>query len=64
MVKLIFLNDSYYQVVRSIRVDQVKENMEALRAWRDLLFCDHVLKYQGDYLMVRKVEDAEIIEKS
>ena len=39
-------------------------NMEGLKAWRDMLYCDHVLKYGGKYLMVRRVYDAEIIEES
>ena len=36
--------------------------MEALKAWRDLLYCDHVLQ-QGDlYLMVQHVDDVEFEE--
>ena len=46
MVKLIYINDIYYQLVRTIKVSQVNGNMEGLKAWRDKLFCDHVLKYQ------------------
>ena len=37
--------------------------MDGLKAWRDMLHCDHVLKYQGSYLMVRRVTDAEIVEE-
>jgi hypothetical protein len=61
MVKLIFLDGEYYQLVRQIDVEQVMGNMDGLKAWRDMLQCDHVLKYQGKYLMVRRVLDAEII---
>ena len=61
MVKLIYLDGEYYQLVRDIKVEQVMGNMEGLKAWRDMLNCDHVLKYQGKYLMVRRVLDAEII---
>lgn len=61
MVKLINLNGEYYQLVRQISQEQVGNNMEGLKAWRDMNHCDHVLKYQGKYLLVRKVEDAEII---
>tara|TARA_R110000796_G_scaffold247049_1_gene372259 strand:+ start:985 stop:1197 length:213 start_codon:yes stop_codon:yes gene_type:complete len=63
MVKLIYINDIYYQLVRTIKVSQVNGNMEGLKAWRDKLFCDHVLKYQENYLVVRKVEEVEIIEE-
>ena len=62
MVKLIYLDGEYYQLVRDIKVEQVMGNMDGLKAWRDMLNCDHVLKYQGKYLMVRRVLDAEIIE--
>jgi len=61
MVKLIFLDGEYYQLVRQIDVEQVMGNMDGLKAWRDMLQCDHVLKYQGKYLMVRRVLDAKII---
>ena len=60
MVKLINLRGEYFQLVRSISVDQVKDNMEGLKAWRDRLNCDHVLKHENRYLMVRKVLEAEI----
>lgn len=61
MVKLIYLNDIYYQLVREISEEQVNGNMEGLKAWRDMNHCDHVLKYQSKYLLVRLVKDAEII---
>lgn len=61
MVKLIHLNNEYYQLVREISEEQVNGNMEGLKAWRDMNHCDHVLKYQGKYLLVRLVKDAEII---
>ena len=61
MVKLIFLDNNYYQLVREISMDQVGDKMESLKAWRDMLHCDHVLKYQGKYLMVRRVLDAEVV---
>lgn len=63
MVKLIYLGNEYYQLVRQIKVEQVMGNMEGLKAWRDMLHCDHVLKFDGKYLMVRRVLDAEIIEE-
>ena len=61
MVKLININGEYYQLVREINEQQVGGNMEGLKAWRDMNNCDHVLKYKGNYLLVRFVKDAEII---
>ena len=61
MVRLINLNGEYYQLVREISVEQVGGNMEGLKAWRDMNNCDHVLKYQGKYLLVRCVKDAAIL---
>ena len=63
MAKLIYLDSNYYQLVREIKIEQVNNNMDGLKAWRDMLKCDHVLRYQEKYLMVRKVLDAEIIEE-
>jgi len=63
MVKLIYLDGEYYQLVRQIDVKRVMGNMEGLKAWRDMLHCDHVLKYNGKYLMVRRVKDAEIVQE-
>lgn len=63
MVKLIYLDGEAYQLVRQIKENLVKDNMEGLKAWRDMLHCDHVLKYQGSYLMVRRVTDAEVVEE-
>ena len=59
--ELIEFNSKMYQLVRTIKQEQVGTNMEGLKAWRDMLHCDHVLKYQGKYLMVRRVFDAEIV---
>ena len=63
MDELIRFGDEFYVLVRKISVKQVNENMEGLKAWRDSLHCDDVLKYNEYYLMVRRVEEAEIIEE-
>ncbi len=55
------MNGEYYQLVRQISVERVGDNMEGLKAWRDMNHCDHVLKYKGNYLLVRLVKDAEIL---
>ena len=62
MVKLIYLDNEYYQLVRQVKVEQVNGNMQGLKAWKEMLHCDHVLKYQGMYLMVRRVLDAEVVK--
>jgi hypothetical protein len=62
MVKLIYLDNEYYQLVRQVKVEQVNDNMQGLKAWKEMLHCDHVLKYQGMYLMVRRVLDAEVVK--
>ena len=61
MTKLVKFNDTWYQLVRSVKVSQVGENMDGLKAWRDYLNCDHVLRNGDHYLMVRFVEEAKII---
>ena len=57
--QIVEFNDKLYQLVRTIKVSQVGSNMEGLKAWRDLLLCDHVLKHNELYLMVRFVDDIE-----
>lgn len=61
MTKLVKFNDTWYQLVRTIKVSQVGDKMDALREWRDYLHCDHVLRNGEQYLMVRFVEEAKII---
>jgi hypothetical protein len=57
--QIIEFNGKLYQLVRAIKVSQVGNNMEGLKAWRDFLHCDHVLKHNELYLMVRFVDDIE-----
>jgi hypothetical protein len=57
--KIVEFNGKMYELVRSIRVEQVNGNMKGLRAWRDKLGCDHVLRHQDHFLMVRFVDDIE-----
>jgi len=63
MTKLVQFNGTWYQLVRTIKVSQVGDNMEGLRAWRDMINCDHVLRNGEQYLMVRFVEEAKIISE-
>ena len=57
--KIVEFNGKMYELVRTIKVEQVNNNMEGLRAWRDKLGCDHVLRHQDHFLMVRFVDDIE-----
>lgn len=57
--EIIEFNSKMYQLVRTIKQEQVGTNMEGLKAWRDYLHCDHVLKHNDHYLMVRYVDDIE-----
>jgi hypothetical protein len=57
--KIVEFNGKMYELVRTIKVEQVNSNMEGLRAWRDKLGCDHVLRHQDHFLMVRFVDDIE-----
>jgi len=55
--EIVEFNGKLYQLVRTIKVSQVNGNMEGLKAWRDFLHCDHVLRHNDHYLMVRFVDD-------
>lgn len=57
--QLVEFNGKMFQVVRTIKAEQVNGNMEGLKAWRDYLHCDHVLKHNDMFLMVRFVDDIE-----
>jgi hypothetical protein len=57
--EIIEFNGKMYQLVRTIKQEQVGTNMEGLKAWRDYLHCDHVLRHNDHYLMVRYVDDIE-----
>jgi len=57
--EVVEFNDKMYVLVRTIKVSQVNGNMEALKAWRDMLHCDHVLKHNEHFLLVQYVDDIE-----
>ena len=57
--KIVEFNDKLYYLVRTIKVSQVNGNMVGLKAWKEMLHCDHVLKHNEYYLMVRYVDDIE-----
>jgi hypothetical protein len=57
--RVVEFNGKMYVLVRTIKEEQVNGNLEGLKAWKEQLHCDHVLKTNGHYLMVRFVEDIE-----
>lgn len=57
--QIVEFNGKLYQLVRTISIEQVNGNMEGLKAWRDYLNCDHVLKHNNLFLMVRFIDDIE-----
>jgi|EP01052_Picozoa_sp_SAG31_P045580 hypothetical protein len=64
MKKLFYNNDTYYVVLREIKVHQVSNsngsiNMEVLKAWRDYLNGDHVLRVNDSYLICETVDEPE-----
>ena len=64
MKRLFHNNDTYYVVLREIKGHQVSNsngspNMEALKAWRDYLGGDHVIKVNDSYLVCETIEDVE-----
>ena len=39
-------------------------NMDVLKAWRDYLGCDHVLRHNERYLLVQTIQDAIIEDEN
>ena len=69
MKQLFKFNDKLYVVVRDMALHNFLNkdgsvNMEVLKAWRDWLGCDHVLKHNERFLIVQTIQDAEIYENS
>ena len=65
-----YVNDDAYVVKHEIKIDsflikgQNRLNMEWVKAWRDWLMCDHVLKTQTHFIFCQRIEDAQIIEEN
>jgi len=67
MKQLFKYNDKLYVVIRTMAFHNFENknksiNMEVLRAWRDHLKGDHVLKHNDKFLIVETIQDAEIEE--
>jgi len=57
-------NDTWYQIIRVLKMHNVSNkdgsvNMEVLKAWRDYLGGDHVLRQNDDYLICETVQEPE-----
>jgi hypothetical protein len=69
MKQLFKYNDKLYVVVRDMALHNFLNrdgsvNMEVLKAWRDHMGCDHVLKHNERFLLVQTIQDAIIDENS
>ena len=60
MKEVIEIQDKLYQVVRSISESQVNGNIDGLKAWVKLLYCDRSFKNNGQYYIVRDITDINI----
>ena len=62
MKKIIYTNDKAYQIVRTIKEDQLKNpDISVLKKW---FMCDTLLRKQGVLYFCRLIEDVEYEEIS
>ena len=69
MKQLFKHNDKLYVVIRNMATHNFENkngsiNMEVLKAWRDHLGCDHVLRHNDHYLLVQTIQDAIIEDEN
>ncbi len=69
MKQLFKFNDKLYVIVRDMATHNFENkngsiNMEVLKAWRDYLGCDHVLRHNDRYLLVQTIQDAIIEDEN
>ena len=60
-------NDNLYLVLKEVQEDKVKNkdgtpNLELLKAWRDWVGADHVLRVSHSYLLCETIEELEFEE--
>ena len=55
--QVIEVHGKLYQVVRTISEAQVNGNIEALKAWTEMLHCDRSFKHDGKYFIVKDITD-------
>lgn len=66
MIQLYRHNDNWYKIIRVLKIHNVSDkngnlNMEWLKAWRDYLGGDHVLRHNDAFLICETIQDAEIV---
>ena len=64
MKNIIYHNDKAYVVLMDLKGHQVSNsngtiNMEVLKAWRDHLGGDHVIKQNDSYTVLETIQDIE-----
>ena len=64
MNQLYFHNDTWYKIIRILKVHNVSNkdgvvNMEVLKAWRAYLNGDHVLRQTDDFLICETIQEPE-----
>jgi len=69
MKQLFKHNDKLYVIIRSMAFHNFENsngsiNMDVLKAWRDYLGCDHVLRHNDRYLLVQTIQDAIIEDEN
>jgi hypothetical protein len=69
MKQLFKFNDKLYVIIRSMAFHNFENsngsiNMDVLKAWRDYLGCDHVLRHNERYLLVQTIQDAIIEDEN
>ena len=67
MFQLYKHNDTYYKILREIPSHNFMDKkgvvqMELLKAWRDWIGADHVLRVQNSYLMCETVPEIDFEE--
>jgi len=60
-------NGTFYMILRMLKEHQVTGNngivnMEYLKAWRDHVGADHVLKDGDTFLLCQTVQEANVVE--
>ena len=55
--------DVLYLIIREIPVDRFRGNMDALKACRDWLEADHVLKHRHNFLFVEEIPAIDFSEQ-
>ena len=58
--EVIEVRGNIYLVIRKIKESQVNGNIDALKAWREMLHCDKMFNNNGIYYLVQDITDIKI----